>query len=560
MSPGVQALLSLTPILMGAVLLVGFRVPAKWAMPLVYVAAVVIALSAWQVEVVQVVASSIEGLFITFNILFIIFGAILLLNTLEQSGAVTVIRRSFHGVSDDPRVQLVIVAWLFGSFIEGAAGFGTPAAIAAPLMVALGFPAACAVMIGMMIQSTAVTFGAAGTPVLVGVAGGLDFTSEHFLQLGVTKDQFLQDVTVRASLLHGIAGTLMPTLMVMMMTRFFGTNRSWTEGLAVLPFTLFGGLAFTVPYVVTAIWLGPEFPTLLGSMAGLAVVTFAARRGFLLPKNSWEFRPQADWPQDWIGSLKIESDNADEPSRMPTWLAWAPYGLVAVVLLSTRLRQLPFGAALKSKWVTIEWANVLGTEITAKTTPLYLPAFALLVVVLITYFLHRMTRPQLQLAVSNSCKVLLGAGFVLIFTVPMVRVYINSGTNGAGLESMPIAMAAWVAQNVGSVWPAFGGAIGALGAFIAGSNTVSNLMFSEFQFGVAQRIAVSSPLVVALQAVGAAAGNMIAIHNVVAASATVGLLGREGATLRKTFLPTLYYLFVIGCLGMLGAYVLDLSG
>jgi lactate permease len=560
MSAGVQALLSLTPILLGAVLLVGFRVPAKWAMPLVYVAAVVIALWAWQVEVVHVIASSIEGLFITFNILFIIFGAILLLNTLEQSGAVTVIRRSFHGVSDDPRVQLVIVAWLFGSFIEGAAGFGTPAAIAAPLMVALGFPAACAVMIGMMIQSTAVTFGAAGTPVLVGVAGGLDFTSEHFLQLGITKDQFLQLVTVRAALLHGITGTLMPTLMVMMMTRFFGTKRSWTEGLAVLPFTLFGGLAFTVPYVVTAIWLGPEFPTLLGSMAGLAVVTFAARRGFLLPKNSWEFRPQADWPSDWIGSLKIESDNADEPSRMPTWLAWAPYGLVAVVLLSTRLRQLPFGAFLKRKWATIEWANVLGTEITAKTTPLYLPAFALLVVVLITYFLHRMTRPQMQLAVSNSCKVLLGAGFVLIFTVPMVRVYINSGTNGAGLESMPIAMAAWVAQNVGSVWPAFAGAIGALGAFIAGSNTVSNLMFSEFQFGVAQRIAVSSPLVVALQAVGAAAGNMIAIHNVVAASATVGLLGREGATLRKTFLPTLYYLFVIGCLGLVGAYWLNLPG
>jgi lactate permease len=141
----------------------------------------------------------------------------------------------------------------------------------------------------------------------------------------------------------------------------------------------------------------------------------------------------------------------------------------------------------------------------------------------------------------------------------MVRVYINSGVNGAGLQSMPIAMAEWVATNVGQVWPLFAGVTGALGAFIAGSNTVSNLMFSAFQYGVADRLMISGVMVVALQAVGAAAGNMIAIHNVVAASATVGLLGREGATLRKTILPTLYYLTVIGILGLLAVHLLGVS-
>jgi lactate permease len=124
---------------------------------------------------------------------------------------------------------------------------------------------------------------------------------------------------------------------------------------------------------------------------------------------------------------------------------------------------------------------------------------------------------------------------------------------------MPIAMAEWVAGNVGRVWPLFAGATGALGAFIAGSNTVSNLMFSAFQYGVAQRLAMSTVMIVALQAVGAAAGNMIAIHNVVAASATVGLLGQEGSTLRKTILPTLYYLAVIGVLGLLAIHVLGVS-
>jgi lactate permease len=141
----------------------------------------------------------------------------------------------------------------------------------------------------------------------------------------------------------------------------------------------------------------------------------------------------------------------------------------------------------------------------------------------------------------------------------MVRVYINSGVNGAGFPSMPIAMAEWVATNVGQVWPLFAGVTGALGAFIAGSNTVSNLMFSAFQFGVADRLMVSGVMIVALQAVGAAAGNMIAIHNVVAASATVGLLGREGATLRKTILPTIYYLLVIGILGLLAVHLLGVT-
>ena len=127
------------------------------------------------------------------------------------------------------------------------------------------------------------------------------------------------------------------------------------------------------------------------------------------------------------------------------------------------------------------------------------------------------------------------------------------------LPSMPIAMAQWVASTVGDVWPLFAPLIGALGAFIAGSNTVSNLMFSLFQFSVAEGLALSGALIVALQAVGAAAGNMIAIHNVVAASATVGLLGQEGATLRRTIIPTIYYVLMAGVLGLLAAYVIGVG-
>jgi lactate permease len=183
----------------------------------------------------------------------------------------------------------------------------------------------------------------------------------------------------------------------------------------------------------------------------------------------------------------------------------------------------------------------------------------MVVVVLVTYFLHRMTGRQLRTAFAESSRVLIGAGFVLLFTIPMVRVYIKSDLNALSLPSMPLTMAEWVAANVGAIWPLFAPTIGALGAFIAGSNTISNLMFSLFQHGVAERLVMSGAMIVALQAVGAAAGNMIAIHNVVAASATVGLLGQEGALLRKTILPTLYYLAAAGILGLIAIGVLGIG-
>src|SRR5690606_26062037 len=163
------ALLAILPILIAAFLLIGLRWPAKRAMPLVYVLTIIIAITAWDMSVLHVAASTIQGFFITFDILYIIFGAILLLNVLKYSGALSSIRYNFTTISSDRRVQIIVIAWLFGSLLEGAAGFGTPAAIVAPLLLALGFPALASIIVGLMVQSTAVTFGAIGTPILVGV-------------------------------------------------------------------------------------------------------------------------------------------------------------------------------------------------------------------------------------------------------------------------------------------------------------------------------------------------------------------------------------------------------
>ncbi len=558
MGIGTQALFAALPIFIAAILLVGLRLPAKKAMPIVFLTTTAVAYLVWEVTFNRILASTIQGLLIAVAVLWIIFGAILLLNTLKHSGAIAVIRQGFNNISPDRRVQVVIIAWLFGSFIEGASGFGTPAAIAAPLLVAIGFPAMAAVMVGMMIQSTPVSFGAVGTPILIGVNKGLDSASigTTLEGLGSNWETYLQVITSEVAIVHAITGTLIPLFMVMMLTRFFGKNKSWTEGLNIIPFAIFGGLAFTIPYALTGVFLGAEFPSLIGALIGLPIVVLAAKKGFLLPKTSWDFAPKEEWPVHWVSKLEIKLDAMTTKAEMSLTKAWIPYVLVAVILVITRVSD--EAKAFVKAWV-IPFKDIMGEGLGYAITPLYLPGGILVFVALLTYFLHKMEFKEMKAAIGESSQVMIGAGFVLIFTIPLVRILINSGINESGFDSMPVAMANFVATAVGDIYPLFAPMIGALGAFIAGSNTVSNMMLSQFQFGVADALGVSTAFMIALQAVGAAAGNMIAIHNVVAASATVGLLDQEGETLRRTVIPTIYYCLVAGILGLIGMYVLGLA-
>ena len=551
MTHATLAFLSLLPIAAVAVFLVGLRWPASRAMPISYAVAVLLALAVWQVPLAQVAAATVNGLVTAASLVYIIFGAILLLNVLQEGGALQTIRQGFTDITPDRRIQVIIVAWLFGSFIEGAAGFGTPAAVTVPLLVGLGFPGMAAVVAGMVIQSTPVSFGAVGTPILVGMSTGLADDSVRTVAADMGYGDwtaFLALLGTKVAVLHAVAGTLVPLFVVALMTRFFGPRRSIADGLRVWRFALFAACAMTVPYLLLAVLLGPEFPSMFGGLSGLAIVVPAARRGLFMPARDdcWDFAPRARWEPEWTGSIEVR-DVAHRDGRMPMVRAWAPYVLVGALLVLTRLRTLPLGAWLQS-W-TLELPDLFGTDIAARVQPLYLPGTIFLVVSAVTYLVHRMEPAAFGRALASSSRAMLGASSALVFTVPMVQVFINSGGGAAGYERMPIVLAESIAQVAGGAWPLFAPLIGGLGAFVAGSNTVSNMMFSLFQFGVAQRIAVDPTWVVALQGVGGAAGNIICVHNVVAASAVVGLTGREGVVIRKTFLPFAYYVLLVGALG-----------
>ncbi len=558
MSTGLLALISLLPIISVAVFLVLLRWPASRAMPIAYVVAVVLAYFIWQIPTTKIMAASVNGLIIALTLIYIIFGAILLLNTLLQSGAIQTIRQGFSDISPDRRIQVIIIAWLFGSFIEGSAGFGTPAAVAVPLMVGLGFPAMAAVVAGMIIQSTPVSFGAMGTPILVGINTGLSADPEmvaYALSRGYAEwDQFLAFIATKVALIHAMAGTFIPLLVASIMTRFFGKERSFAAGFKVWKFALFAAFSMTIPYLIVANTLGPEFPSMLGGLIGLAIVVTAAKQGFLMPKPDevWDFDDHANWDAEWTGSMAQESlSSAGEKPAMGLIRAWSPYLFVAGLLVLTRFRALNLEAILRDSnpFITWSWPQIFGSDINASFQPLWSPGTIFIVVSLITILLHGLKGAEYKQAFGNSLKTLIPASTALVFTVPMVQVFINSSGGGSGYEQMPIALAEGVANLTGTAWPFFSTFIGGMGAFVAGSNTVSNMMFSLFQFGVGERIMADPTWIVALQAVGGASGNIICVHNVVAASAVAGLIGKEGAVIRKTLLPFFYYALLTGSIG-----------
>ncbi|MDX1538763.1 L-lactate permease [Arsukibacterium sp.] len=517
------------PLLSVFMLLVLLRMPARRAMPLSFVICAVLAYLVWQVPLQQLAAASTEGLVIAATILWIVFGAIFLLNVLKQTGAIDVIKAGFGAISADKRVQLIIIGWLFGSFLEGAAGFGTPAAIAAPLLVALGFSPLSAVVLALVADSSAVSFGAVGTPVLVGIAQGVP---------GIEPDTVLQVALTAISIDIAVASWL-PLLMVVMLTRFFSEQKSWRAGFAIAPFALLSGLAFTLPAYLVALLLGPEFPSVLGALIGLALICTAARYGVLLPATPWLFKPDQATPAQVEQATTITPDILSATAALPLWRAWLPYMLVAMLLVLTRIPGLPFKAGLQQ--LAWHWPAIFGTELTVTVSPLYLPGSLFVLVALVGCFFLRGSATMLRNAVMQSGRMLLPSAIALAGAVPMVRIFLQSDVNTAGLPAMPIALATEAAHYLADSWLWIAPFVGALGSFIAGSATFSNLMFGSFQLAMAYEASLPLTLVLALQMLGANAGNMICVVNVVAAASVVNLQGREGDIIRYTLWPMLFY-------------------
>ncbi len=535
------ALIASIPILLVVVLMIAFNWPAKRALPVGWLVAVVIALAYWRQDFTTTAAWAIDGFLEAIGTLVIIFGAILIMNTLKHSGAVTAIQRVFNGVNPDRRIQVILVGFVFGAFIEGAAGFGTPAALAAPLLISLGFPPLCAAVVALIYNSSPVSYGAVGTPTNTAAT----VVAQSVTDLGGDAEAYRMALTKYTAIGHATACLLIVFFGVFVMCKMFGKNRSGKEAFAVLPFALFTAITFDVFYLIMAFFFGPEFPSLIGAILTLFVVLFAARKGFLCPKDVWDFEPRQQWDTAWLAKQEVKQD---VDNGMSAVLAWIPYVLIALILVGTRLNWFGLKTLLTSDAFKVKISHILGNEsINWAWNWGWNPGiFPFILICIVTFFLHRMPMAKVKESFVDTFNQVLGAAIALFFGVSMVYIYRNTGMNAQlTSNSMLYVMAEALAKIFQGAYIVVAPLIGVLGAFMSGSNTVSNTLFSGLQFQTAMLVKMSPVLIVALQNIGGAAGNMICVNNVVAACATTGTMGNEGKIIKTNALPCLIYCIIV---------------
>ena len=499
-----------------------------------------IALLYWKQDFTTSAAWALDGFLEAIGTLVIILGAILIMNTLKHSGAVTAIQRVFNNVNPDRRIQAIIVGFVFAAFIEGAAGFGTPAALAAPLLISLGFPPLCAAIVALIYNSVPVVYGAVGTPTNTAHA----VTVQAAEALGADSEAYRMALTKFSAISQATCALFIVFFGVFVMCKMFGKNKSGKEAFAALPFALFTAVVFDVVFLALAFFFGPEFPSLIGAIVTLAIVIFAARAGFLCPKKTWDFEPRSEWDASWLSKQEVKQD---VDNGMSAVLAWVPYVLIALILVGTRLNWFGLKTLLTSDAFKVSIKNILGNENVNWTWNWgWCPGiFPFILVCILTFFLHRMPGAKVKEAFVDTFKQTSGAAIALFFGVSMVYIYRNTGMNAVLTDkSMLYVMAEALANIFKGAYVIIAPVIGVLGAFMSGSNTVSNTLFAGLQFQTAQLVKMSPVLIVALQNIGGAAGNMICVNNVVAACATTGTMGNEGKIIRTNALPCLIYCII----------------
>ena len=531
------ALLAFLPILFCVVAMAVFNTPAKYAMPISWLMAAVLGFFFWKMELLTIVAYSLYGLISSLDVLIIILGAIVVMNTLKMSGGMATINNGFRSVSPDARIQAIIIGFMFVSFIEGAAGFGTPAALAAPLMVSLGFPPVAAAIVALTCDSVAVSFGAIGTPVAAAIQC-----------LGQPSGEYIHGLSVWTAIPHVIAGTLVPFIAIAIMCKFFGKERSVKPALEALPFAVFAGLCFTVPYLLIAVFLGYEFPSIFGALIGLVLTVVAAKKGFLVPKRVWSFADKSEWDESWKAS---HAPAEPKPSNMSLIKAWLPYVLIAVLLILTRIPALGIKGLLNDpeSIFVISIPNLFGVANTAYSLKwAYLPGTVFILIALLTVLLHKMKAADVKKAWMDSFKQVSGAAIALVFGLALVQILRYSGSNDVaseGMKSMIFYMAEALSK-VGSVlYVIVSPIIGILGSFVSGSNTVAVMLFTNLQAQAANNLLLPEIIIVAMNIIGGAVGNMICVNNVVAVCATVGTNGKEGKIIRTCAIPCAIYAVLV---------------
>jgi lactate permease len=493
---------------------------------------------AWKMPAAALAASGVKAALVTLDILFILLGALLLLTVLEQGGAIRSLHQRIAAIAADRRIQAVFIGIFFVSLIEGVAGFGTPAMLAAPLLVAIGFPIPAAVLISLTGNAVAVPFGAVGTPFLIGLTQGLaDGAGASATDLA-TIARWLIGIGLPVTV-----GT--PLLLSCLLTAHTGAG--WRTGLGIWKQALAAGICFSLPYGATALLLGPDFPAIFGALIGGILFLGCLRLPFLRISTPWTF------PTERTADASSTA-RAAEPT-VSFGRAVLPLAAAIALLILSRLSFLPLQALLQHR---ASWSigSIGGVPVHHVLRPLYSPGFALLLAAAGAAPLLHLPRTRWAPLSLSVLRRAIRPALTLLTLIGMAQVLLFSGINASGMAGMPVA-AARSLSHVPVPWPMLAPFVGLFGSLVTGSVTVSNILFSDFQAQTALLSGATLPLILAQQTLGAAAGNMVALHNIIAVSATVGWKDGEGSMVRLLARPAVLY---AGAVAIVGLFVAQMIG
>ncbi len=491
--------------------------PAHYALPLAAFLTYAVKLIYFQSDPNAVNAAVVAGMLNAWTPILIIWGAVLLFKTMEHSGSMDRVRNWLNGITGNRVAQLMIIAWAFAFLIEGVSGFGTPAALAAPLLVGLGFPPVRAAIVCLIMNSVPVSFGAVGTPTWFG-----------FGKLGLTPEQLLE-VGRKTSQIHFCAALVIPVIALLFAV-------PWREIKKNIVFVYLSILSCTVPYFILARF-SFEFPSLIGGLTGVIISALLAARGIGLA-NSNEKRTAGDAPQS-RGII---------PASFPIW------GSV-LLLTITRIKQLKIKGLLTDQspsWTcklgsfadltltpscVISLKNIFGTTQSWCLKALFVPSIIPFFVISgITMMLMKLSRKTVAAILHDTYTRMRAPIVALMGALAMVNMLMEGGNN-----SCTAIIGRCFAQLSGRNWQYFASCLGAVGAFFSGSNTLSNLTFGGIQASIANSLGLDLTTILALQSVGGAMGNMVCINNIVAVCSILGIYAQEGFIIKRTIIPLLIY-------------------
>ncbi len=555
----IYAILAFLPILTALVLMVGFQWSSIKAMPMAWFVGVVLAFLVWELTPLRLAALTIQGFITASGVLLVIFGALLIYFTLLASGAMETIQAGMQKITPDRRLQAVIIGFLFSAFLEGAAGFGTPATLAAALLFGLGFPPLCAAIVCLLFNCAPVNFGVVGVPTMQGFMS-IEKVGTEALQVS-DPSLFYLYIGQNVTFMHMPMLFILPLMVLGIMTRYFGKNRSWKEGLSAWRYCLLATFCFGIPYVIIAWTAGPELPSLVGGLFGLGALVYLTKKGICVPKDVWNFDDRENWEKDWTGEIQT-AHTVEFKAHMSQFKAWLPYVLSGFILALTRIPLFGLKPFVTDPIFRIGMTDILEVEgisayIDVLNSPGILPFIVLSVMVV---FYHNMLKDdeigknKVRTAWANTFKKIKAPTITLSFAVALVSIFKGTDATSVVVDalgngiSMPMAMAITMADLTGTAWIYCAPFVGGIGTFITGSSTVANMLLANFQWDIATALdynAMQSIVVIAAQGTGAAMGSMISITAMVSTCTVLGLIGHEGRLLRLNIIPFIIYAITI---------------